>query len=224
MATEKFWKQIEKVSPAFVGEKYDEAKKNGCGLLVIGESHYLPKDSAFDVTTWYDADLLKDLTPAERAYVNTEAVVKDAIANLSNGEKQNRAYTFFREGFKQINACGPKLANYADVAKYVVCYNFFLRPANETGGSIRQTLTDTDIKVANENFRKMIEKYKPAGILFISSLAAENCDTTGLNIPVASAPHPACAHWNTPCAAYGNRPGREVVGDAMKGMDWSWAK
>ena len=37
----------------FIGTNYDSHEKK---LLIIGESHYLPKDTLVDVMKWYEMD------------------------------------------------------------------------------------------------------------------------------------------------------------------------
>jgi len=215
-----FYKQYPEMRP-FIGNNYGEAKQHGCALLVIGESHYLQGKSTIhhNATSWYkrnDSFLNKE----ERGWINTSGVVDEAIA-IFKDKKRNDAFTIFKSSAMAINEFGPRLPNYLDVFKYIVFYNYFLRPA-DYGDSIKNIIVPQDVSVAQDYFEYMLMAYNPDGIVFLSRFAFEQCSKAGIKIPIAGAPHPGCYWWNKKSKKYGNRYGREVVQDALVNMDWTF--
>ena len=201
----------------FIGSNYEEAKQHGCALLVIGESHYLPEESTVhrNASSWYNGNHSL-LNEKERGWINTPGVVDAAVS----GEK-SKAYIIFKASAQSINEFGPRFPNYWNVFKYIVFYNYFLRPA-DTGESIKDIIVQQDESVAQDYFDYMVKTYAPNGIIFLSRYAFEHCSTSTIKIPIAVTPHPGCYWWNKKSEKYGNRYGREVVQDALVNMDWSF--
>lgn len=203
----------------YVGNQYSEAQKHGCALLVIGESHYLPEKSTIhkDCFAWYASNHEK-LTDEEKGWIST----RDIIVEELQKNFPNQAHGIWKFGYQKINQWGPVFSDYRRLFPYTVFFNFYLRPANQ-GSTFRELLTPYDNDIANENFKYMVEQYKPNGIIFLSRLAFESCEAkNGLAIPVAGAPHPTCRWWNIKCVKYGSRYGRDLVQDGMVGFDWEW--
>lgn len=205
----------------YVGEKYGEAQENRCALLVIGESHYLPKKSSAneDCKSWYSSNSTK-LDEKEKGWINTQDIID---AGIGEGFS-NRAHGIWKNGYAQINCMGPKFENYCDLFKYTVFYNYYLRPAR-CGDTFKNICEKEDKDIANLYFKSMVEKHKPNGIIFLSRFAYDSCEfKENLTIPIAGAPHPSCCWWNRKSEKYGNRYGREVCKDGMKGFDWNWVE
>lgn len=218
MNIQDFYTRYPKMVP-YVGESYELAKKNSCALLVIGESHFLPAHSTIhkDSSFWYNSND-SCLNNEERVWISTS----DIIAEELRKEKafSNKSHIIFMNGLKQINAYGPRFSDYCFCFKYIVFYNYYLRPANESN-SFRELLTAYDNEVANDYFAQMVEKFSPNGIVFLSTLAYDCCNVkNNLSIPIARAPHPGCAWWNRKSTKYGNRYGRDVVEDGLRGINW----
>ena len=212
-----FYKQYPEMRP-FIGCKYEDAKRHGCALLVIGESHYLQKESTIhhNASSWYEGNHLL-LNENERDWINTSEIVKEAIEDTSN----NNPFIIFRSSAIVINKFGPRFSNYLDIFKYIIFYNYFLRPANK-GESIKSIIVSQDVTVAQNYFEYMLKTYNPDGIVFLSRFAFEQCSKSGIKIPVAGAPHPGCYWWNKKSRKYGDRYGRDAIQDALVNMDWSF--
>src|SRR5579864_1491442 len=169
-------------------------------LLLIGESHYLPKESThLKAEEWYSADH-STLTPTEIDYISTAEIIRGARAE---GFK-NKTYSIYRNAFKVINENGPKHADFGAVADDVVFYNYFQRPAKH-GKSL--VVCEQDIKIADERFRQINAKYRPALVVFLSMLARRNCPSCQNIDPdkVVATPHPGSRYWNKPAKNYGNK-------------------
>ena len=212
-----FYKQYPEMRP-FVGLAYEEAKQHRCALLVIGESHYLPKYSTAhkDAKAWYCGDH-SCLNEEERGWINTSEIITEELP----AGFPNRAHVIFKSGAQKINEYGPRFSDYRKIFTYIVFYNFFLRPANE-GDSLKNTFVPQDTSVAQAYFDFMLRTYTPNGIVFLSRFAFEQCSQKSIDVPVAAAPQPGCRWWNKKSWKYGNRYGREVVQDALINMDWSF--
>jgi hypothetical protein len=184
-------------------------------LLLIGESHYLPKDSThLKAEEWYSADH-STLTPKEIDYISTAEIIRDARAT---GFK-NKAYSIYRNAFKVINQNGPKHADFGAVADDVVFYNYFQRPAKH-GKSL--DVCEQDIEIADERFHQIYAEYRPALVVFLSMLARRYCASCRSIDPdkVVATPHPGSRYWNQPAKKYGNKSGREILANAVKTL-WS---
>ena len=205
----------------YIGNEYAKAQKNHCALLVIGESHYLPERSTIhkNCSTWYASDHTL-LDQEERGWISTSEIITEEIPK----DFPNRAHGIWKYGYRQINHCGPRFNDYRTLFNYTVFYNFYLRPA-DYGNTFKTLCNPYDNAVANCYFNTMVEQYQPNGIIFLSRLAFESCEgKETLSMTIAGAPHPTCYWWNKKCGKYGNRFGRDIIQDGVKGMDWSWAK
>lgn len=200
----------------YLGKNYEVGGPRS--LLLIGESHYLPKDSAGlyqKAEDWYRSDS-SHLNPEEVSWVNTRNIIKCSRAEGF----RNRAHSIYRKSFFEINQSGPKFPDYLHVADIVVFYNYFIRPAKK---GISLTVTDQDEQVAEEVFRLVFDKYRPGAVVFLSKLAFQSWKPRFghlISVPVASIPHPGCAHWNRVNRAYGAKSGREVLGEFIRNV---WA-
>ena len=157
------------------------------------------------------------LNEEERGWINTSEIILEEIT----AGFPNKAHVIFKSGGQKINEYDPHFLDYRKIFQYIVFYNFFLRPANE-GDSLKHIIDQQDISVAQECFDFMLSTHCPNGILFLSRFAFDCCNKTNINVPVAAAPHPGCRWWNKRSWKYGDRYGREVVQDAVAGMDWSF--
>jgi len=197
----------------YVGKNFRDAGTPS--ILLVGESHFLDDDSPQRMSpeAWYSGSSAT-LTEDEITFISTARLLEDATAN--NFPKPT--HSIYRNPFWEINEYGPRYADYRLVADDIAFYNFFLRPAVD-GGSLEQELSSKDIEMANEAFSAHYEALRPTAIVFISRLA-RNCCTASLTIPVYATPHPGCPHWNSVCATYENRRGRDILGDFIKTTNW----
>jgi len=193
----------------WVGSQYGVNQKK---ILIIGESHYLPKGSTIQKIPeyWYNSTI-KDLgfSPVEEEsevdYTETAEIVSCGMNNWNDGG--HRFYKFIHNSMREagINLdSGPN----DNLFRYVAFYNFFQRPAEVSGGSLKRS--DLDDKVAYEVFEENIKILDPDAIFVVSvkvwdalmnqywetSELLENnrilIQTKGKKIVSGYAPHPAC--------------------------------
>ncbi|MCK2147569.1 hypothetical protein MYE70_00665 [Marinobacter alexandrii] len=175
---------------------------NGPKILIIAESHYLPKESKVhrDASTWYSLDhsalsVVGKKKEVEEHWMNTRGILKKKL------KKWKQGHAIYRNLENALHEAGvPRSAN---AFQYVAFMNAFQRPA-ATGLTIKAT--QQDISVARETVSSVISILAPDHVIFVSSKAR---DLVGkkLGIPHASVPHPACPHWNNQKLKKG--PGRE---------------
>lgn len=189
----------------FIGNAWQVQKER---VLFIAESHYLPEESngKSDFKTWYDGTS-KDLTTHDKEHINTRGVVQDAD---ENGNYQ-KGYTIFYnirnailEAHRAPKSKKPMFQNFG-------YYNYFQRPAEITGVSIRNTLKDDQI--AYNTIKTIVQLTEPTIIIFVSK-RAHNSFQTKLNIhdkntifqkvKICQVPHPASAWWNKASKRYSN--------------------
>ncbi len=197
----------------FVGRRF--ADSFGPRILLVGESHYLPKTSTqhLDPAAWYSGSAAT-LTNEEVRWISTAAIVRGACAE---GFK-NKAHWIWKNAFQAINDAGPKYEHFVDVAEDVAFCNFFQRPAR-TGQSLRPT--PSDVAIANEVFDETIRSLEPGAVAFISRCAWRHFGAKrALSVPVIATSHPSSAHWNRVNRSYGNRSGKQVLQDFVQELGW----
>jgi len=178
----------------WVGNNYGiDCKK----LLLIGESHYLPKDnediSLLDPKDWYNEIHEYDDESNIYDYTNTRG--------LLNGFSEWNSSNMYKNPAKIIQDLLNKY-KHNDISKnplsYIAFYNYFLRPAVFTK-SIKNKLQEQDIRIARDTFIEIVGVLKPDAVCFLSKLAYENFSTNvkqSFDFPIGSVPHPACSWWN----------------------------
>ena len=183
-------------------------------LLLVGESHYLPKDSTahLDDEAWYAGVKLGE---EETRWISTANIVRAAC----EADFSKRSHRIWKNAFEAINEAGPGYAHTADVAEDLVIYNFFQRPAKQ-GKSLKPTAQDAT--VANDVFHAVLREHQPTrGRLRLPPrMVAPQLEDTLLGVPVAATAHPTSAHWNQVCKTYSNRTGRQVLVDFVRTLDW----
>ncbi len=180
----------------FIGEKYTDSR-----LLLIGESHYVPKDSVqyVDRDDFYDISY-DDLKDADyKSWINTRSVFEYRVYDKQDFK------LFFSNTATEI----ARVINHSDNLSYeqkvdamhqYAFMNYYKRPSYEKGKTIRQ-ITDADQKYAYEVSKYIIEVLKPQLIIFLSKksyYAFLEADKDGIaskyNIKCVS--HPSCYWWN----------------------------
>lgn len=187
----------------WVGAHYQSASHQK--LLIVAESHYLPKESTLHKNSarWYN-----DLTEAdfgvsrdnkgkaheEREWVSTAGI----LGNTSNRQRNfnKRGHAIHRNICKLLKDMGltEPLPNH--VCDHYAYYNFFQRPAQNQGGSVKPD--PLDIEKAEEILNVVLDVLNPDLVVFTSSKAGQYGKKICIqrNTPVISVPHPACAWWN----------------------------
>ena len=184
-------------------------------LLLVGESHYLPEGATQHLTpeVWYAGDS-STLTPDEIGWISTETVFNEG----RDEGFSNRAHSIWRNSLREINDHGPRYADYTRVADYIAFYNFFLRPGIKGQSPI---IAPRDVELANAAFAVHFETIKPSVVVFLSGLAHGHFHPPATcSVPVVRTPHPGCKWWNTPTRKYGNRRGRDILGEFVCSLNW----
>jgi hypothetical protein len=150
-----FYDQYPMMRP-YVGKQFRAAGMPS--LLLIGESHYLPRDSVqhLDSDTWYSSDSAT-LASTEVEWISTADILENARAD---GFSSN-AQCIWRNALREINEHGPRYADYRRMADHIASYNFFLRPGLE-GASL--AVTTQDAELANKAFRAHYESLQPTAV------------------------------------------------------------
>jgi hypothetical protein len=166
-------------------------------VLIIGESHYLPKESTIhgnetkDVEQWYKG-VSDKLKPKEREWINTR--------KNSGSITSAKGHTIYR----QLRSVLSELVDGDDLPmdnpfRYVAYYNYFQRPAHS---KMSVKATKLDETIAYEHLLALIEVLGVTDLAFVSKLAYKSfwkqhgtVKTTIKNI--FGSAHPSCSWWNT---------------------------
>jgi hypothetical protein len=170
----------------FVGKHWNNSKK----LLIIGESHYLePGFDANIIKNWYDIpidELVEEGKDSAYWWTNT--------ANLIDStDYKSKGHTLWRNIDKAVHETGFNPME--NVFCYMAYANFFQRPAEKTGDSIK--FTDEDMKIANEALDFNINIIKPNYLFFVSSKSWRYYDKGIFDMErTGHSVHPSCQWWN----------------------------
>ena len=199
----------------WIGKNYSTAEHKK--LLIIGESHYLPKDSNIhlDAEAWYKKQQ-SELTSQEVRWISTSGIIK----NNKDSNFKKKAHSIYRNTCSVINT---NFFNYTPSSKAIehyAFYNFFQRPADVTGDSI--CLGKIDKEVAISVFKSVYETLEPELIIFTSSLAGKIAKQTisSISTPFIITPHPSCAWWNRVSKKYNGGTGKELIPSFLKEHEW----
>ena len=177
-------------------------------LLVVGESHYLcPKDRFhLDVGGWY----ARSAVPPDRlGWVRTRAIIQNGI----NNRWKEKSKAIYRNIETALAASSAFDEGCTQVFSRIAFMNFFQRPAEVSGASIK--VSNQDAEVANTVFQAVVHALKPTAVVFVSSKASLHAKSGGsrafldaMEIGFARAPHPATAWWHRTSPRYGNATGK----------------
>jgi hypothetical protein len=191
----------------WVGKNYFNNKR----ILVIGESHYLPKGVTYhhDIDKWYAGnelelqDHIKKFAESEKdkingiSYISTNGIMRFRSSDVSDSDRKRfsaRGHTIYRNIFKILNDVIFQYDNYLDSVDEIAYYNFFQRPANITGDSIKPN--QKDIEYAIDTFDFITKQIKPDIIIVVSKLSGLYLKDKLNNYSHIITVHPACAWWN----------------------------
>jgi hypothetical protein len=191
----------------WIGEDYSLSKKK---ILFIGESHYLPKEiiAHHDIDKWYLGKIKSSIKDDKG--INTRSVIERFISS-NKTKPSHRIFLNVGEVLKGEEHT-PK-----SIYHTFAFMNFFQRPAELTGGSIR--VKQKDIEVANNTLLLVIEIIKPDIIIIGSQKAYKHLDKKSFNklsISLIQTPHPASVWWNRRSKKYANLSGKERLIKALK--------
>jgi hypothetical protein len=183
-------------------------------ILLIGESHYLPKGSSQHTSpeVWYSGSS-HTLSPTEITFISTSEIIEGSRLNRFS----NPAHSIWKNSFEVINEFGPRYSDFTRVADDIAFCNFFLRPGL-CGKSL--LVCPEDVSIAHEAFLATYKKLKPTAIAFLSMKAFSHFKRPpSIPDPIAT-PHPASSWWNRVAKKYGNKKGRDILRDFVTATNW----
>lgn len=179
----------------YIGPQYNEFR-----ILLIGESHYLPRNDKGEplyneeqFACWYEKKtmeiLREDIDHAN--WFNTRHVVNNFLEH-----HRSRAYSIFSKPTKVFcevtkEQWGVNI-NDSDAFRCFAFCNYFQRPEFSYGKSI--SVSDEDCRKSREIIQKVIDILQPQKIIFISKKAFEYFDSTDSRIQYVN--HPTSSSWN----------------------------
>lgn len=194
-----------------IGDGYDTAPIK---IMIVAESHYLPNylDDKITVEDWYDnpESVYARMKGDDKGWIDTKGVIKHY-----RKEQKNGALVLFANLEKAYaEACSGKL-----LFDECIFLNYFQRPAERQGESIR--ISKRDSEVALQNLLTLIDVTKPNKIVFVSSKAHKDfqaaCFDKGIakdDLPyVGTVPHAgASVWWNKASKKFALKGGKPVTG------------
>tara|TARA_R110002060_G_scaffold29939_2_gene40380 strand:+ start:277 stop:951 length:675 start_codon:yes stop_codon:yes gene_type:complete len=190
----------------WIGDGYDEAKHK---LLILGESHYLDKDSQYhhNPEEWYagvDVSAFKDL-----GWMKTANIIRNG---LKDGWKKKSKLIYKNLSKALIESKVEEFAIEQPFQK--VCYlNYFQRPAEKIGKSIKVSCLDS--QVSADVVSEVTAIVKPDIVIFSSTLAWNHAKKSNLiselkerGIKCARVPHAGMPWWNRVSKKYDNKTGK----------------
>ena len=175
----------------FVGTGYSTYK-----ILLIGESHYLPKDTGVmpaDFADWYKTATSAVFSARDREYFTTRTVVSTFLGGDRRGDGGRTMFSRPEAAWQEI--LGDPRATFDSFA----FFNYFQRPERRHGNSIDADATDREqAYVIAENIFAVLQ---PDLIVFLSKRAynayigerekhVDHYDTR-----LCRTSHPTCPWW-----------------------------
>lgn len=199
----------------WIGENYTSSLHKR--LLVVGESHYLPEDSKIhkNPEAWYLGSQ-NDLCNEEVKWISTEGIIKK---NKPNNFSKRKSHVIYKNIGKAINSCSFKYPLPSDIFDHIAYYNYFQRPAESSGDSIKVSRIDKE--VAEQVLTKLITLLEPEIVIFTSKLSANfgYSNVIDKKINAAITPHPSCSWWNRSSKKY-NGKGSDVIPNFLIEKQW----
>ena len=211
--TNKFDAELKKISHyqkhqhmlPFIGQYWGDDKK----LLVVAESHYLSnnKENLDFIKKWYEISS-SDLPPKVREYTNTAGLLNCTGNNQKYDDP--RAHSIYKNIQMAILKSNFSFSDKTNMFRYISFVNFFQRPAEKTGDSIR--VNKQDIEIANQTMSEIIRIIEPEYIFFVSSKAWKYFDKSLFNrANTGHSCHPSCKWWNRKSKSFTKSPNKQSV-------------
>ena len=210
-----FYKAHDFAKP-FIGHHFSA---NSLKLLLIGESHYLSSYEGIpSVENWYSnsencTTNFLDKHPKNKDWLNPNYIIGTAFFD-------NHGHTSFGI-FRNPAQCVQKelhLTDFKEAMHHMAFYNYFLRPAEKKGDSIK--VSPEDKKQSFDHFLNVLEILKPKQVIFTSTKAYKAFKETvrkrdqKIDVSIEKTCHPSSAWWNRETASYGFSPGEKLTGKA----------
>lgn len=185
-------------------------------ILVLGESHYLDKESKYhlDVAAWYEGVSLANR--GDVSHVITRNIVRNGIKN-GWSERSKVIYKNIENALLDASISGP--AGQTPIST-IAFYNYFQRPAEKSGQSIR--VTDLDRSHSAATLISVLGILKPSIVLFCSKTAWKAAKASGIvqyadenDIRLVNTVHPSTSWWNRKMKNHKNRTGKQVFVEAL---------
>lgn len=188
----------------FVGREWGKHSR----LLVLAESHYLPTDDDRQYSeTWYDLTAAELPSEKHRIYTSTAHIVDSAGHKQRYKRKGHRTFLNIEQA---ILESGFRPVNTDNMFQYIAFMNFFQRPAERTGKSIRPTKRDRE--VANSTLRDVMRVIDPDFLFFVSSRAWQYyAKDLFQRDRVGHSCHPTSSWWNRKSGNYTRPQGVKTI-------------
>lgn len=175
----------------YIGRHYQKT-----GILLLGESHYLDKnetDEAKRLQDWYSRSV-QEYGFLHPDNVNTRKVVKNYLRR-----RRSKAHSMFANPAKAlISEWNLKDVNDSEAFTAFAFFNYFQRPATDSGKSISETEEDNQKAVSVLN--RVVEIIKPTKVIFLSKKAYDSYCGHVSNVDKKMFDyvyHPTCKYWNS---------------------------
>lgn len=184
-------------------------------LLVVGESHYMPDTCTVhhDPIAWYSG---VEIPAGAHDWLRTRGVIQNGIETRWN----TKSKTIYRNIEAAIVTSGIFPDTPRSVFSEIAFFNFFQRPAESLGASVR--VSKADREMACMVFQEVVGTIKPTAVAFTSTLASNHAKAGGLSdflkakgIVYVTTAHPSSAWWNRPSRPHGCRTGRQCLVDFL---------
>ncbi len=194
-----------------VGDLYRNASLR---ILVLGESHYVDQaEPSNHPDLWYEGRNISCV--ATIPYICTRKIFDNAI----NGRKRNKSKAIFHSLASALRDSGVVEASPVSPLQSIAYMNFFQRPAEESGKSLR--VQPRDVIEATSVVNDVISFLEPQLVVFASRLAwkhakaglADHLQQVGIH--TLDVPHPATSWWNRPSRPMKGQTGRQRLVSAI---------
>lgn len=178
----------------FIGREWNESPHK---VLLVAESHYLPKEfnNKYGLKEWNNLDLSKSMDDSRAGYTNTRDNAYESWHSIHK--------IIFRS-FKNLFG----YENHRDVYDKISFYNYFQRPAEENGESIRNLKEDNEL--AYDFLQEFGSIIQPSWTFFLSKKSFNAYRQSGGTLDrVSVVPHPNTSWWNTKSKKHSDRTGKE---------------
>ncbi|MFQ6370601.1 hypothetical protein [Shewanella sp. YIC-542] len=187
----------------WIGAKYLKHR-----ILVIGESHYLPKGATYqhEAAAWYngcETALRKHLAaacPDENGinWIDTSGILRRRSTDMATGERKKfsaKGHAIYRNLFSTFNTASMfKLDDYRDTIDFIAYFNYFQRPAEFPGKSI--ILHEKDKEIAAKTLNKILVILQPKMIAVVSKKAGKLVRPLIMDYSHIVTAHPSSSWWN----------------------------